>query len=84
MNLLSWIFLGLIAGVLARWIVPGPNPGGWVVTIVIGVVGAFIGGWLGSLVGIGGAITSFSIGSIVTATIGAIILLVVFHLVRSR
>ncbi|KUJ83948.1 GlsB/YeaQ/YmgE family stress response membrane protein [Microbulbifer flavimaris] len=84
MGIFSWIILGLIAGALAKWIMPGPDPGGWVVTIVIGIVGAFIGGWLGSLVGIGGPVTGFGFGDIVTATIGALIFLFVFRALRRR
>jgi len=84
MGILSWILLGLIAGALAKWIMPGPDPGGWIVTIIIGIVGAFIGGWLGSLVGIGGPVTGFSPGDIITAVIGAIVLLIIFRMVKSR
>lgn len=84
MGIFSWIILGLIAGALAKWIMPGPDPGGWIVTMVIGIVGAFIGGWLGSLVGIGGPVTGFGPGDIVTATIGAIIFLFVYRMLKRR
>lgn len=84
MGILSWIILGLIAGALAKWIMPGPDPGGWIVTIAIGIVGAFVGGWLGSLVGIGGPVTHLSLGSIVTATIGAIVLLFIYRMLKRR
>lgn len=84
MGILSWIILGLIAGALAKWIMPGPDPGGWIVTIVIGIVGAFIGGWLGSLVGLGGTPSDLSIGSIVTAIIGAIVLLFIYRMIKRR
>ncbi|WP_250461682.1 GlsB/YeaQ/YmgE family stress response membrane protein [Microbulbifer litoralis] len=84
MGIFSWIILGLIAGALAKWVMPGPDPGGWIVTIVIGIVGAFIGGWLGSLVGIGGPVTGFGIGDIVTATIGAIIFLFIYRMLKRR
>ena len=52
--LIFWIIVGLIAGALAKWVMPGPDPGGIIVTIIIGVVGAVLGGWLLSLLGIGG------------------------------
>jgi uncharacterized membrane protein YeaQ/YmgE (transglycosylase-associated protein family) len=84
MGILSWIILGLIAGALAKWIMPGPDPGGWIVTMVIGIVGAFIGGWLGSLVGIGGPVTGFAPGDIITAVVGALVLLFIFRMVKSR
>ena len=81
MGILSWILLGLIAGVLAKWIMPGRDPGGIIVTILIGIAGAFVGGFLGGLVGFGG-VNDFSLGSIVTAIIGALVLLFLFRLVR--
>ena len=53
MGIFSWIFLGLIAGALAKFILPGKDPGGLIVTIIIGIVGALLGGFLGSLIGLG-------------------------------
>ncbi|WP_295802578.1 GlsB/YeaQ/YmgE family stress response membrane protein [uncultured Microbulbifer sp.] len=83
MGILSWIILGLIAGALAKWIMPGPDPGGWIVTMIIGIVGAFIGGWVGSFVGLG-TTGGLSLGSIITAVVGAIILLFIYRMVKSR
>lgn len=74
MGILSWILLGLVVGALAKWIMPGPDPGGLVVTALIGIAGAFVGGWLGSLVGMG-SIDGFNLGTIATATVGALVLL---------
>ena len=51
--LLFWIIVGLIAGALAKFALPGDDPGGIIVTIIIGIVGAVLGGWLLSLLGIG-------------------------------
>lgn len=77
------IVIGLIAGALAKWVMPGPDPGGIIVTILIGIVGAFLGGYLlGPLFGSEG--TSLSLGSILTATLGAIILLAVYRLITRR
>lgn len=73
--ILGWIIIGLIAGALAKLIMPGDDPGGIIVTILIGIVGAFIGGFLASLIGISGG----TIITIITATIGAIILLAVYR-----
>ncbi|MCO1332840.1 GlsB/YeaQ/YmgE family stress response membrane protein [Microbulbifer sp. OS29] len=84
MGVLSWVILGLIAGALAKWIMPGRDPGGWIVTMVIGIVGAFIGGWLGALVGLGGPVTGFGIGDIITATIGAVIFLAIYRMFKRR
>ena len=52
-GLISWILMGLIAGALGKWIMPGKDPGGIIVTILLGIGGALLGGWIGSLLGIG-------------------------------
>jgi uncharacterized membrane protein YeaQ/YmgE (transglycosylase-associated protein family) len=72
--------VGLIAGALAKWVMPGPDPGGIIVTILIGIAGAFLGGYLAGLVGIGGGV----ITKILTATVGAIILLAIYRLITRR
>jgi uncharacterized membrane protein YeaQ/YmgE (transglycosylase-associated protein family) len=74
-----WIIVGGIAGALAKLIMPGDDPGGIIVTILIGIAGAFVGGFLASLVGIGAA--GGWIWSIIVATIGAIILLAIYRAV---
>lgn len=78
MGILTWIILGLIAGALAKWIMPGPDPGGWIVTILIGIVGAVIGGFLGGALGVGD-VTGLNIWSIVLSVVGAIILLFLYR-----
>ncbi|MFV8458766.1 GlsB/YeaQ/YmgE family stress response membrane protein [Vibrio owensii] len=78
MGILSWIILGLIAGALAKWLMPGNDGGGWIATILLGVAGAFVGGFLGSLIGLGGT-DGLNVGSIITATIGAFVLLFVYN-----
>lgn len=82
-GLLAWIILGLIAGALAKLIMPGDDPGGIIVTILIGIAGAFVGGFLGSLVGLG-TMGGLSIASIVTAIIGALILLFGYRMLAGR
>jgi uncharacterized membrane protein YeaQ/YmgE (transglycosylase-associated protein family) len=74
MGLLSWIFLGLVVGALAKWIMPGKDPGGILITILIGVAGALIGGFLSSWIGLG-TVTGFNFGSLVIAIIGSLLLL---------
>ena len=74
MNWLVWIVLGLIAGALAKFIMPGKDPGGIIVTILIGVAGAFVGGFIGSLIGFGD-ISGFDIRSLALAIGGALLLL---------
>ena len=80
--LIFWIIVGLIAGALGKLIMPGDDPGGIVVTIIIGIVGAVLGGFLLSLLGIGGAAGSGGfIFSIIAGVIGAVILLAIYRLV---
>jgi len=81
MGIISWILLGLIAGALAKFIMPGKDPGGFFVTILIGIAGAFLGGFLGSFIGLG-KIQSFDLGGIFIATVGAILLLLLYRLVK--
>lgn len=83
MGILSWILLGLIAGALAKFILPGRQPGGIIVTIIIGILGAVIGGFLGSFLNLG-KVESFDLGGIFIATGGAIVLLVVWGLLQKR
>jgi uncharacterized membrane protein YeaQ/YmgE (transglycosylase-associated protein family) len=81
MGFFSWIILGLIAGALGKLLMPGKQGGGWFVTMLLGIVGAFVGGWIGTLVGFG-SVTGINIGSIATAAVGALIVLAVFSWVR--
>ncbi|WP_461482647.1 GlsB/YeaQ/YmgE family stress response membrane protein [Porticoccus sp.] len=83
MGILSWIILGLIAGVLAKWIMPGKDGGGFIVTALLGIGGAFVGGWVGSLLGFGSR-GGFSLGSIATATVGAILILMVYRQIKNK
>ncbi|QIF04017.1 GlsB/YeaQ/YmgE family stress response membrane protein [Roseimicrobium sp. ORNL1] len=83
MNILYWILLGLIAGALAKLIMPGKDPGGIIITILIGIAGALIGGYLGRFMGLG-AVRSFNLDGIFTATIGSVILLILYRLVSTR
>ncbi len=76
--------VGLIAGVLAKWVMPGPDPGGIVVTALIGIAGAFVGGWVLGLLGFTGSSGTLGVGSILTAALGAIILLAIYRLVTRR
>ncbi len=83
MGIITWIIVGLIAGALAKLVMPGDDPGGIIVTILIGVAGAFVGGLVVGLLG-GTGVTGFSIWSILVATLGAIILLAVYRLIARR
>ncbi len=74
MGLLWWALFGLVAGALAKWIMPGDDPGGWFKTMLLGVGGAWIGGFVGSALGIG-SISGFNFGSMVLAVGGALLIL---------
>ncbi len=83
MGLISWILVGLIAGVLAKWIMPGEGPGGLLITLILGMAGASVGGFVISILGGTGA-TGFNVWSILVATFGAIILLFLYGLLARR
>jgi uncharacterized membrane protein YeaQ/YmgE (transglycosylase-associated protein family) len=77
-GIISWIGIGLIAGILGKLIMPGRDPGGFLLTIVIGMIGALVGGFIVQLLG-GTGLTGFSIWSILVATLGAIVLLALYR-----
>lgn len=83
MGLLSWMVVGLLAGLLAKWIMPGSDPGGIIVTILVGMAGASVGGLIVSILGGTGA-TGFNVWSILVATLGAVILLALYRLFARR
>jgi len=84
MGILSWVIVGLIAGLLAKFIMPGRDPGGIIVTVLIGIVGAIVGGFLVGLVVGGDTISGINITTIVVATLGAILLLAVYRWYAGR
>lgn len=84
MNILVWIIFGLIAGALAKLIMPGRDPGGCIVTMLIGVAGAFLGGFLYSTFLGGTSYMQFSVGSMIVAIIGALIILGIYRLIIGR
>ncbi|PKN69820.1 MAG: GlsB/YeaQ/YmgE family stress response membrane protein [Deltaproteobacteria bacterium HGW-Deltaproteobacteria-10] len=81
MGILSWIVMGLIVGILAKLIMPGKDPGGIIITILIGIAGAFLGGYIGSFLGIG-TITGFNMVSLLLAIGGALLLLILYRLIK--
>lgn len=83
MGILTWIIFGLIAGALAKFIMPGNQAMGWLMTIILGIVGAFVGGWVGTLLGLG-TVDSFSIGSMALAVVGALIVLWLYGIATKR
>lgn len=78
MGILSWIVLGLIAGALAKFIMPGKDPGGIFVTILIGIAGAIVGGFIGSFIGFG-SVSGFDFRSVLLAIGGSLVLLIIYR-----
>ncbi|EBC4785506.1 GlsB/YeaQ/YmgE family stress response membrane protein [Salmonella enterica] len=82
MGIIAWIVFGLIAGVIAKLLMPGRDGGGFILTCILGIVGAVVGGWLATMFGIGGSISGFNLPSFLVAVVGAIVVLVIFRLLR--
>lgn len=78
MGILTWIIVGLIAGAIAKAIHPGKDPGGFFVTIAIGIVGAIVGGFISSLLGFG-TVDGFGLGSLLIAVLGAVLVLYLYR-----
>ena len=74
MGFFSWILMGLIVGLLAKWIMPGDDPGGIFLTMLLGIAGAFVGGFIGTTVGMG-SVSGFNLGSLALAVGGALLIL---------
>ena len=84
MGFIGWIVLGLIAGAIAKAIMPGEQGGGWLATLVLGVVGAVVGGWLGSLIFDVGITEFWSISTWLLAIGGALIVLLIWGLITRK
>jgi uncharacterized membrane protein YeaQ/YmgE (transglycosylase-associated protein family) len=80
MGILLWVVFGLIAGAVAKYVMPGNAPGGIVATIILGIIGAVVGGFLGTLVGFGN-ISGFDLRSMALAVGGGIVVLLIYGLV---
>jgi uncharacterized membrane protein YeaQ/YmgE (transglycosylase-associated protein family) len=83
-GLLGWIVLGLVAGAIAKLIMPGRDPGGCIVTMLLGVVGAVVGGYLGSRFFGRGLETFWNLQTWIVAIIGSLILLGIYRLIIGR
>jgi uncharacterized membrane protein YeaQ/YmgE (transglycosylase-associated protein family) len=83
MGIFSWIVLGLIAGALAKLIMPGKDGGGFIITIVLGIIGAVVGGFVSTQLGYG-TVDGLNLGSIGVAVLGALIVLFVYNMVARK
>jgi uncharacterized membrane protein YeaQ/YmgE (transglycosylase-associated protein family) len=84
MGIISWLLFGLIAGVIAKALHPGKDPGGWIVTIIIGILGSVVGGWIGSSVLGWGDVSGWNFKSFALAIVGAIILLWIYGMIKRK
>ncbi|MPZ49868.1 MAG: GlsB/YeaQ/YmgE family stress response membrane protein [Dehalococcoidia bacterium] len=80
MNILAWLITGLVAGLIAKALMPGNDPGGIILTILLGIAGALVGGFLSVALGFGNGVDDFDIGTIVLAVLGAMLLLFGYRL----
>ncbi len=83
MGFLLWIVLGGVVGVIAKLIMPGKDPGGIFITILLGIAGAFLGGYISTLLGFG-SVTGFNLISLVIAIGGALILLIIYRVIKGK
>jgi uncharacterized membrane protein YeaQ/YmgE (transglycosylase-associated protein family) len=82
--IIGWIIFGLIAGAIAKLIMPGKDPGGMVVTMLLGIAGALLGGFIGRALWGSTGVTDWGIGSFALAIGGAILLLAIYRLIKGR
>ena len=83
MGIIVWIILGLVVGVIAKLIMPGKDPGGFIITIILGIAGAFVGGFISSKIGFG-SVTGFDIRSLLIAVGGAVLLLIIYRMIKKK
>ena len=85
MGIIGWILLGIVGGVIAKALLPGNDPGGLIITVLIGIVGALLGGFLARALGLGDPIDEFfDVSTWLAAIIGSMILLVIYRAVNGR
>jgi uncharacterized membrane protein YeaQ/YmgE (transglycosylase-associated protein family) len=83
MAILGWIVFGFVVGVIARFLIPGPHPMGFIMTTLLGVAGSFVGGWLGSMVH-GGPLDVAEPSGWIGSILGAVVLLLAYGFLRKR
>ncbi|MGV9255781.1 GlsB/YeaQ/YmgE family stress response membrane protein [Streptomyces sp. NPDC003697] len=82
MGIIAWILIGLLAGAIAKMLLPGKDPGGIIITMLIGVAGGLLGGWLGKVIfGVDSIDGFFDLSTWIAAIVGSLILLVLYRLV---
>ncbi|WP_327308527.1 GlsB/YeaQ/YmgE family stress response membrane protein [Streptomyces sp. NBC_01298] len=85
MGILAWILIGLLAGIIAKALMPGRDPGGIIITMLIGIAGGLLGGWLGKVIfGVDSIEGFFDLSTWIAAIVGSLILLVVYRMVTGN
>ena len=84
MGIVAWIFFGLIAGIVAKLLMPGRDPGGCIITMLLGILGAFVGGFIFELLTGRPQVMSFDFGSLFVAIVGAVVVLLIYRLIVGR
>ncbi|MFJ9251074.1 GlsB/YeaQ/YmgE family stress response membrane protein [Streptomyces sp. NPDC101776] len=85
MGIIAWIVIGLLAGAIAKILMPGKDPGGIIVTMLIGIVGGLLGGWLGKVIfGVDSIDGFFDLSTWIAAIVGSLVLLIVYRVVTGN
>ena len=84
MGILAWIVVGLVAGILAKIAMPGPDPGGTILTVIIGIAGAIVGGLVVNAILGRPGVTGFDLPTVLVATLGSVLLLAVYRFITRR
>jgi uncharacterized membrane protein YeaQ/YmgE (transglycosylase-associated protein family) len=84
MNIIAWIVVGLIAGAIAKMLMPGDDPGGIILTILLGVAGAIVGGFVAVALNLSNGVDDFDIGTIFLAVVGSMVLLLGYRMVAGE
>ncbi|MEV6653431.1 GlsB/YeaQ/YmgE family stress response membrane protein [Streptomyces sp. NPDC051219] len=85
MGIIAWILIGLLAGIIAKTLMPGRDPGGIIITMLIGIAGGLLGGWLGKVIfGVDSIDGFFDLSTWVAAIVGSLILLILYRLVTGN
>jgi len=83
-GIVAWIFFGLIAGIIAKLLMPGRDPSGCIITMLLGIVGAFVGGFIFELLTGRPQVMRFDFGSLFVAILGAVLVLLIYRLIAGR
>jgi uncharacterized membrane protein YeaQ/YmgE (transglycosylase-associated protein family) len=81
MSILAWLIVGIIAGAIAKFLMPGDDPGGIIVTILLGIAGAIVGGFIAVALNISNGVDDFDFGTIVLAVLGSMLLLGLYRVI---